>query len=81
MASNLRKQSCILHQSFRRILLYKEQQFQMFSEKDVIAMSVKERILTIRLMEKLAEKPVLSDALGLTPVNEIVISNRQDDSA
>ena len=53
----------------------------MFSEKDVIAMSVKERILTIRLMEKLAEKPVLSDALGLTPVNEIVISNQQDDSA
>ena len=52
----------------------------MFSEKDVIAMNVKERILTIRLMEKLAEKPVLADQFGLTPVNEIVISNRQDDS-
>ena len=44
-------------------------------------MSVKERILTIRLMEKLAEKPVLADELGHIPVIEIVISNRQDDSA
>ena len=44
-------------------------------------MSVKERILTIRLMEKLAEKPVLADELGITPVIEIVISDRQDDSA
>ena len=49
--------------------------------KDVITMSVKKRILTIRLLEKLAEKPVLADELGLTPVIEIVISNRQDDSA
>ena len=77
----MRKQSCILHPSFRRILLYKEQQFRIFPEKDVMVMSVKERILTIRLMEKLAEKPVLADELGLTPVIEIVISNRQDDSA
>ena len=44
-------------------------------------MSVKERILTIRLMEKLAENSALADELGLTPVNEIVISNWQDDSA
>ena len=43
-------------------------------------MSVKERILTIRLMEKLAEKPVLADELGLTPVNGIVISKQNGDN-
>ena len=41
-------------------------------------MSVKERILTIRLMEKLAEKPVLADELGITQVNKIVVSNHED---
>ena len=43
-------------------------------------MSVKERILTIRLMEKLAENPVLADEIGLAPVNGIVISKQNGDN-
>ncbi len=44
-------------------------------------MSVKERILTIRLLEKLEEKPVLADELGLTLANKAVVSNQQDDQS
>ena len=41
-------------------------------------MSVKERILTIRLMEKVAEKPVLMEVLGVNPIQKIAVLNQQN---
>ena len=44
-------------------------------------MSVKERILTIRLMEKLADRKALAEEFGITPVDKFVIFNQQDNGS
>ena len=48
----LRKQSCILNRSFHKMFTYRETEFPNRKREDVVHLRVKERILTIRLMEK-----------------------------
>ena len=60
----MRKQSCILNQFADRILLYKEPVSNIL-RRGVIHLSVKERILTIRLMEKVLKMPDKAESLGI----------------
>ena len=54
--------------------------------KDVMPLGVRERILSIRLMEKITANPAVAEKLGIVVVNEIQavqerISNEKADNA
>ena len=47
------------------------------SREEVMPVSVRERILTIRLMEKVSANPACAEAFGIVVVNDPAESERQ----
>ena len=64
----------ILMRSEGIISSYQETAFPICA-KEVVLLSTRERILTIRLLEKVTRDPVYAEALGIEDVNAEVLSD------